>query len=60
MKPGFGPVFQFRAAFSVVSSVDELWMTLNIMARSSQQLGSQQANPVFHPACSLVRCHGWA
>ena len=32
MKPGFGPVFQFRAAFSLSRSVDDLWMALNIVA----------------------------
>ncbi len=55
MKPGFGPVFQFRATFSLGGPVHELWMALNIVAGSQQQLGSPQKKPVSRPAGSLVR-----
>jgi len=30
MKPGFGPVFQFRTLFSSPLAVDALWMVLKI------------------------------
>ncbi len=57
MKPGFGPVFQFRATFSLRDPVDELWMALNIVAGSPERLRSQQKEPVSRPCCSLAR-HG--
>lgn len=55
MKPGFGPVFQFRTAFSVACSVDDLWMTLNIVAGFIRQPGSAQKDPVSRAASPLVR-----
>jgi len=58
MKPGFGPVFQFRAAFSLSRSVDDLWMALNIVAGLEKRLGSAQQKPDSHPASALVRYSG--
>jgi hypothetical protein len=58
MKPGFGPVFQFRATFSLGRPVDELWTGLNIVAGSPQRLRSQQQELVSGPSCSLVQHSG--
>ncbi len=59
MKPGFGPVFQFRVGFSFGSSVDDLWMALKIVAGTRERLRSQQAKPISHVARPPVR-HGGA
>jgi hypothetical protein len=58
MKPGFGPVFQFRTTFSLATLVDELWMALNIVAGSPERLRSQQKEPVSRSSCPLVRYRG--
>ena len=58
MKPGFGPVFQFRATFSLSGPVDELWMALNIVAGSQQRLGFSTEEAVSRPVYSLVRQRG--
>jgi hypothetical protein len=55
MKPGFGPVFQFRAAFSLGTSVDDLWMALKIVERYSEPPDSPQQRPVSKSGYPLVR-----
>ena len=54
MKPGFGPVFQFRAGFSLAPAVDDLWMALKIAARSSEAPDSPQQRPVSNACYPLV------
>jgi len=54
MKPGCGPVFQFRAAFSFGRPVDVLWTVLNIVAGFLPGLGSQQKDRVSQAASPLV------
>ena len=55
MKPRESAVFQFRAGFSFETSVDDLWMALNIVDRSAERPDSPQQKPVFKSCYPRVR-----